>query len=140
MQVIRVEEYGAWPLPPQSANYAADRVPNQRTDIKPLLITQPDGPSFALDGRRISWQRWALVIGFNAREGLTLHDIRYTDAGRDRPILYRASLTEMVVPYADPRPTQVRKNAFDVGEYGMGMGTNSLTLGCAWSWGATAWA
>jgi primary-amine oxidase len=130
MQVIRVEEYGTWPLPPQSANYAADRVPNQRTDIKPLLITQPEGPSFALDGRRISWQRWAFVIGFSAREGLTVHDLRYTDAGRDRPILYRASLTEMVVPYADPRPTQVRKNAFDVGEYGMGMGTNSLTLGC----------
>jgi primary-amine oxidase len=130
MQVIRVEEYGVWPLPPQPAHYAADRVPNQRTDIKPLLITQPDGPSFSLDGRRISWQRWAFVIGFNAREGLTFHDIRYTDAGRDRPILYRASLTEMVVPYADPRPTQVRKNAFDVGEYGMGMGTNSLTLGC----------
>ena len=26
MQVIRVEEYGHWPLPPGEANYAADRV------------------------------------------------------------------------------------------------------------------
>ena len=26
MQVIRVEEYGHWPLPPQDCNYAADRV------------------------------------------------------------------------------------------------------------------
>ena len=26
MQVIRVEEYGNWPLPPQPGNYAADRV------------------------------------------------------------------------------------------------------------------
>jgi primary-amine oxidase len=47
-----------------------------------------------------------------------------------RPILYRGSLTEMVVPYGDPRPTQARKNAFDVGEYGMGMCANSLRLGC----------
>jgi primary-amine oxidase len=130
MQVIRVEEYGKWPLPPQPANYSADRVPKQRVDIKPLLITQPEGPSFSLEGRRISWQNWAFVIGFSAREGLTIHDVRYTDRGRARPILYRASLTEMVVPYGDPRPTQVRKNAFDVGEYGMGMCANSLRLGC----------
>lgn len=130
MQVIRVEEFGPWPLPPGEANYAASRVPNQRADIKPLAITQPDGPGFTLDGNSISWQKWNMVIGFNAREGLTLHHIRYTDRGRDRSILYRASLTEMVVPYADPNPTQVRKNAFDVGEYGMGMCANSLRLGC----------
>jgi primary-amine oxidase len=130
MQVIRIEEYGKWPLPPKPANYSADRVPDQRTDIKPLHITQGEGPSFTLQGSSISWQNWSLVIGFNAREGLTIHDVRYSDHGRKRPILYRASLTEMVVPYGDPRPTQVRKNAFDVGEYGMGMCANSLQLGC----------
>jgi primary-amine oxidase len=130
MQVIRVEEYGKWPLPPKPANYSADRVPDQRTDIKPLHITQSEGPSFSLQGSSINWQNWSLVIGFNAREGLTIHDVRYADHGRMRPILYRASLTEMVVPYGDPRPTQVRKNAFDVGEYGMGMCANSLQLGC----------
>jgi primary-amine oxidase len=130
MQVIRVEEYGKWPIPPDPGPYSADRVPNQRTDIKPLLITQPEGPSFSLHGNHISWQNWQFVIGFNAREGLTIHDVRYTDKDRPRPILYRASLTEMVVPYGDPGPTQVRKNAFDVGEYGMGMCANSLTLGC----------
>jgi len=130
MKVIRVEEYGHWPLPPNSGNYAASRVPNQRTDIKPLVITQPEGPSYTLDGNLISWQKWQFVIGFNAREGLTIHDLRYNDQGRARPILYRASLTEMVVPYGDPQPQQVRKNAFDVGEYGMGMCANSLRLGC----------
>ena len=130
MQVIRVEEYGKWPLPPQAANYSADRVPDQRADIKPLEIIQPEGASFKLDGNYISWQNWQFLIGFNAREGLTIHDVRYTDKGHARPILYRASLTEMVVPYGDPAPTQVRKNAFDVGEYGMGMCANSLRLGC----------
>lgn len=130
MQVIRVEEHGKWPLPPKPANYAADRVADLRTDIKPLQITQTEGPGFSLQGSSIRWQNWSMVIGFNAREGLTIHDVRYSDHGRTRPILYRASLTEMVVPYGDPRPTQVRKNAFDVGEYGMGMCANSLQLGC----------
>ncbi len=130
MEVIRVEEYGHWPLPPEAGNYAASRMDNFRPDIKPLAITQPEGPSFTLDGNSIAWQNWKFVIGFNAREGLTLHHVRYRDNDRDRSILYRASLTEMVVPYGDPNPTQARKNAFDVGEYGMGMCANSLQLGC----------
>jgi len=89
MKVIRVEEYGAWPLPPQTCEYSASRVPNQRTDIKPLSISQPEGPGFSLEGHQISWQKWKFVIGFNAREGLTLHHVRYSDDGRDRSILYR---------------------------------------------------
>jgi primary-amine oxidase len=130
MEVIRVEQYGRWPLPHAECNYAADRIKEFRAGIKPLEITQPEGPSFQVEGRQVRWQNWSFVVGFNAREGLTLHHIRYHDKGRDRSILYRASLTEMVVPYGDPGPTQRRKNAFDVGEYGMGMCANSLELGC----------
>jgi primary-amine oxidase len=130
MKVVRVEEHGRWPLPPLEGNYAAERVKSFRADVKPLEITQPAGPSFEVDGHQVSWQNWRFVIGFNAREGLTLHHLRYDDGGRPRSILYRASLTEMVVPYGDPAPTQRRKNAFDVGEYGMGMCANSLELGC----------
>ncbi|HEX4611677.1 MAG TPA: primary-amine oxidase, partial [Urbifossiella sp.] len=130
MQVVRVEEYGHWPLPPAPGNYAAGRVGPTRGGIKPLEITQPGGPGFEVDGTTVRWQNWTFTIGFNAREGLTLHHLRYRDGGTDRSILYRASLTEMVVPYGDPGPTQYRKNAFDVGEYGMGMCANSLTLGC----------
>jgi primary-amine oxidase len=40
------------------------------------------------------------------------------------------SLVEMVVPYAAPEFPHPRKFAFDVGEYGMGMLANSLSLGC----------
>lgn len=130
MRVLRVEEHGTWALPPGEANYSPDRVKKLRTDIKPLDIQQPEGASFKVDGYQVAWQKWNFVIGFNAREGLTLHHLRYNDNGKDRSILYRGSLTEMVVPYGDPGPTQRRKNAFDVGEYGMGMCANSLQLGC----------
>src|ERR1700677_3331881 len=41
MKVIRIEEFGQWELPPGEGNYAADRVPHQRQDIKPLDIKQP---------------------------------------------------------------------------------------------------
>ncbi len=47
-----------------------------------------------------------------------------------RPILYRASLSEMVVPSGDTSPTHWNKNVFDMGEVGMGFSANPLTLGC----------
>jgi len=118
------------PLPSKPGNYRADRVRELRTDVKPLEIAQREGPSFEVNGYEVSWQKWNLIIGFNSREGLTLHNISYNDGGKKRSILYRASLSEMVVPYGDPAPTQKRKNAFDAGEYGMGQCANSLELGC----------
>ncbi|MDG3006129.1 primary-amine oxidase [Paludisphaera mucosa] len=130
MEVIRIEDHGRWPLPPGEANYAASRMPRFRDDIRPLEIVQPEGPSFEVEGYQVAWQKWKFVIGFNAREGLTLNHLRYVDDDRERSVLYRGSLTEMVVPYGDPGETQRRKNAFDVGEYGMGMCANSLELGC----------
>lgn len=95
MEVVRVEEYGVWPLPKEGSEYAAGKMDASvfRKDIKPLLITQPDGPSYTLQGNHISWQKWDLMIGFTGREGLVIHNVRYNDDGTVRPILFRASLS-----------------------------------------------
>ena len=131
MQVIRVEDHGLIPLPSEAGDYLSHLVDEPpRTDLKPLDIVQPEGVSFTVDGWQVRWQKWQFRIGFNHREGLTLHEIGYEDDGRLRPILYRASLSEMTVPYGDVVFSQYRKNAFDAGEYGMGMLANSLELGC----------
>jgi primary-amine oxidase len=129
MEVVRVEDYGAVPIPQESGAYAADDRP-MRADLKPLEITQPEGPSFEINGHEIRWQKWSFRIGFTPREGLVLYTVGYEDGGRVRPVLYRSSLSEMVVPYGDPRPGQWRKNAFDAGEYNVGALANSLELGC----------
>ena len=130
MEIIRIEEYPINPLPPESSNWAREFIPNMRADLKPIEIIQAEGPSFTVEGNHVSWQKWKFRVGFTAREGLVLHTISYTDDGLERPVLYRASICEMVVPYADPREQYYRKNAFDVGEYGLGTLANSLTLGC----------
>ncbi len=131
MQVLRVEDYGVIPLPKDSGNYGADQIETElRNDLKPLQVIQPEGPSFEVNGWEVSWQKWKFRIGFTSREGLVLHTLTYDDQGQERPILYRASLSEMVVPYGDPGPNHNRQNAFDAGEYGIGMLANSLELGC----------
>jgi primary-amine oxidase len=131
-EVIKVEDAGAIPVPPTQRNYDRRFFSKYRDDLKPLEITQPEGPSYKVDGWEVSWQRWKFRVGFTPREGLVLHDIRYDDVdkGRERPIIYRAAIVEMTVPYGDSIQTQWRKNAFDIGEYGVGVNTNSLTLGC----------
>ncbi len=130
MEVIRIEEYPIAPLPPEPGNWAREYIPQMRTDLKPVDIVQPDGPSFKVAGNQVEWQKWKFRVGFTSREGLVLHTINYNDDGVERPILYRASICEMVVPYGDPGEQYYRKNAFDIGEYGLGMLANSLALGC----------
>ena len=130
MEVVRIEEYDIAPLPPEPANWAREYIPNMRQDLKPVDIVQPEGPSFTVKGNLVEWQKWKFRVGFTSREGLVLHTIGYTDDQVERPILYRASICEMVVPYGDPGEQYYRKNAFDIGEYGLGMLANSLSLGC----------
>ncbi|MDT7579306.1 MAG: primary-amine oxidase [Pseudonocardiales bacterium] len=134
-EVLDVQDHGVVPLPAKGGNYeepwvfADDNVPaiaGYRDDVRPIEITQPEGPSFTVDGHAVAWQKWTLRIGFTPREGLVLHEVAY--AGRS--IVYRASLAEMYVPYGDPAPTHRFKNVFDQGEYGVGWLANPLTLGC----------
>ncbi len=98
--------------------------------LKSLVIQQPDGVSFSLQGHKVDWERWSFRIGFCQREGLVIHDVWFSDDGQPRKIAHRMSIAELVIPYGDPSQGAYRKNAFDTGEFGLGNFTNSLTLGC----------
>ncbi|MFZ5779991.1 MAG: primary-amine oxidase [Pseudomonadota bacterium] len=125
-----VDEDPIVPIPRKKRNYGAHENTHPRQGIKPLNIEQPEGPSFRVDGWQVEWQKWRFRVGFTPREGLVLHQLAYDDDGRRRPIIHRASVTEMVVPYADPTANHFWKSAFDAGEYGLGVLANALELGC----------
>lgn len=109
-----------------ATEYHPDLRPPPRQTTKPYQVVQPEGPSFRTDGNALTWEKWSLHVGFNYREGLTLHDIRYDG----RSLFYRLSLAEMFVPYGDPRSPYPRKGAFDLGNDGAGINANNLKLGC----------
>jgi primary-amine oxidase len=138
-EVVEVVDHGPAVVPPHPGNYRPElardpanwpHVPEPRADLKPVVISQPDGPSFSVNGHHVRWQNWDFRIGFTPREGLVLHRVAYHDRGRRRLVLNRASLAEMYVPYGDPAPVHANKNVFDEGEYGLGFLANSLRLGC----------
>ena len=54
------------------------------------------------------------LVAFSHREGIALSTITYDDNGVLRPLFYRLSLAEMVVPYSAPEHPHTRKFAFDV--------------------------
>lgn len=126
-------KYERAPVPMTPYNYLpefSDEFGGYRKDVKKIATTQPQGVSFKMNGNEIEWLSWKMHIGFNFREGIVLSNVRYNDNGVDRPIFWRMSISEMVVPYGAPIKPHQRKHAFDVGEYGMGFNSHSLKLGC----------
>jgi primary-amine oxidase len=133
-------------FPEVQGEYDPGHVPGHRLrdDRRPLEIIQPQGPSFELDGYELRWQKWRMRLGFNYREGLVLHRVGYLDDMRSgstgdvrggaepsvRSIAHRLSFSEMVVPYRDPSPDHELRTAYDIGEWGLGFMTTSLSLGC----------
>jgi primary-amine oxidase len=100
-----------------------------RTDLKPLLVQQPLGPSFHVEGNSVVWQRWHFRVGWTPREGIVLQQIGYDDHGTVRPVIYRFSLNEIYVPYGIPDPNWAWRAALDVGEYNLAQYSVPLQAG-----------
>ncbi|MCX6490421.1 MAG: primary-amine oxidase [Rhodococcus sp.] len=136
MELLEIEDTYRVERPEIMGEYVPRQIPERirnassRPPLKPLEITQPDGPSFELDGNKLTWQNWSLRVGFNYREGMTLHAVTYDDNGNTRSVANRMSFAEMVVPYRDHTEDHYRRTAFDIGEWGLGFMTTSLELGC----------
>ena len=73
------------PSRPESGSYYPEDNGPLRTDLKPLEITQPEGPSFEVEGNLVRWQKWSMRVGMDPLEGLVLYTVGYEDGGRVRP-------------------------------------------------------
>ena len=128
-EVVHIENVLDVPIPATEGPYRSNQTGN-RISLKDLQIHQPDGASCTVEGWKVDWERWEFRVGFDQREGLTLHQVKFLDNENLRSIAHRLSIAELVIPYGDAAQGAYRKNAFDTGEFGLGNFTNSLTLGC----------
>ena len=127
--LVHLEDVEGVPIPKVPGPYRESQT-GANLKLKELMIHQPEGASFEVEGWKINWERWSFRIGFDQREGLIIHEVKFNDEGNWRKIAHRLSIAELVIPYGDPAQGAYRKNAFDTGEFGLGNFTNSLTLGC----------
>lgn len=129
-KVLEVTDTGVVALSKSSTDFFDPNVIGPTRAVpKPLKIEQPEGPSFTIQGHEIVWQKWHFRYAMHPREGLVLYSIGYEDGGRVRSILYRASVSEMWIPYGDPDASWSWRNALDEGEYGLGQCSNTLVRG-----------
>jgi primary-amine oxidase len=125
-RAIEVTDLGLLPIPPADPGFDVERT---RPALAPLRIEQPRGVGFERIGQEIRWQGWRLRFSMHPRDGLILREVGIEEGGRLRPILYRGSLSELLVPYGDPARDWSFRNAFDEGEYGLGRFADSLAPG-----------
>ncbi len=90
--------------------------------------TRPS-PAIGADGRLITWGNWQFHLGFDPLFGTVLSLVDFDDAGTRREILYQAHVSEVFVPYMDPRESWAFRTYMDAGEYGLGVLASSLTPG-----------
>lgn len=118
------------PLAGITSNYFNPQyVGKLRTPCTPLVTTQPEGPSFSIEGHEVKWQKWRFRYELDSREGLVLHCIGYEDEGRVRSVLHRLGVSEVSVPYGAPGYDWVWRSPIDEGEYGLGRLTTTLRPG-----------
>jgi primary-amine oxidase len=128
-RVAKLTDEALVPIPRDVGAYDGQAVGPLRPRPHPVILTHPEGQNFSLSGNEVRWQNWRFRVEAHPREGPVLHLVTYTDQGRERKILHRLSLSEMLVPYGDPQDTWSWRSAFDVGEYGFGDKTSSLDPG-----------
>jgi primary-amine oxidase len=132
-EVVELIDGDVVPVPADPGRYDAASQDHLR-ELAPLQILQPDGPGFTVRDGLLRWGPWQLRVSMHPIEGVVLHEVSYLESGtegdRVRPILYRASVAEMVVPYGSTAINHWWKSAFDAGEVGLGKSANALTLGC----------
>ena len=78
-------------------------------------IAQQPTAHAQVEGNLVKWQKWEMRVSFDSREGMVLYDIGFAHGvpeGGVRPILHRASMPEMVVPYAEQQLPFHRRQAF----------------------------
>ncbi|PWU04248.1 MAG: tyramine oxidase [Terriglobia bacterium] len=128
-KIIDLADIGpAAPVSRENADLDPQSTRPYRQAPAPLTITQPR-PGFQIEDGEVRWQKWRFRYALHPREGLVLYTVGYEDGGRVRPILYRGSVSEMVVPYGDPGNGWFFRNSFDVGELGLGLSATPLRVG-----------
>lgn len=125
-KVLDVFDHGMQPVAEPSAPY--ENITISPEPLVPLTIKHERQP-FVIDGQHITWQGWSFRYLVHPREGLVLYDITLDVNGTPRSVAWRIGLSEMFVPYGDSAVGWYWRNAFDVGEYGVGVCSWSLSRG-----------
>ena len=127
-RVLQVLDTGVVPIPALTHDFDEASVAARyglRPALRPIVVSQPEGTNFAIDGNFVQWQKWRFHVRFERRPGTVISLATYDG----RSVLYQGSLAEIFVPYQDPGQNWYYRTFMDAGEFGFGLLSSPLTLG-----------
>jgi len=124
-KVLRITDYGVVPMPANTSIYDAEGG-EPLPGTKPIVVSQPQGPSFTIKDGEVSWQNWHFRYRLDPRLGPIVEQASLEDNGKRRSVLYEGSLSEMFVPYQDTEETWNSHVFLDAGEYFMDTGLGMI--------------
>ncbi|MGK0462736.1 MAG: primary-amine oxidase [Candidatus Azotimanducaceae bacterium] len=107
---------------PSSQN-VKDRFPT------PINIEQPLGPSFAMEGHVVNWDKWRFHWRGDQKVGLIISTVSWNDGDVTRPVMFEGHLSELFVPYMSPDANYYSATYYDVGDYSAGGLADSMVPG-----------
>ena len=116
-KIVRVTDTGVRPRAGLIGEHHDEAIGPARKPLLPLVVSEPLGHNYTVDGGQVSWDNWRFHFRVDARRGLVLSQVGYVDGGRQRSILYQASLSELFVPYMDPAEPWNYQGFYDLGTY-----------------------
>jgi len=116
-EVLEVIDTGAGPMIGPVAEHHPETIGETREPLPPIVVTQPQGRGFTLEGGEVAWESWRFHFRLDPRRGLVLSQVGHADDGEVRPVLYQASLSELFVPYNDPDQPWSHQAYYDLGTY-----------------------
>ncbi|KAL0454961.1 UNVERIFIED_CONTAM: Primary amine oxidase [Sesamum latifolium] len=90
--------------------------------LKSIMISQPAGPSFTVEGHTVRWANWEFHVAFDMRSGPVISLASIYDHNEDeyRRVMYRGFISELFVPYMDLTEEWYYRTFMDAGENGFG--------------------
>lgn len=85
--------------------------------------------SIKIDGNTVTWNKWTFDATLRDREGLVISRLRWNDGTTLRSVAHSLALSEVVMANADTSGYWYWRNAFIVGEFGMGRTAAPLVPG-----------
>ena len=128
-RVLEFHDVEPAPIAPVTDDFNEVYKKSGRKGLAPMSIQQNASAAIKVIAGEVQWQNWLFTPVMHPREGLVLHNVRVVDGKTIRKVAHRLALAEMVVPYGDTSRFWYWRNAFDVGEYGVGNLTIPLVMG-----------
>jgi len=116
-EILEVIDYGPAPRTGPVAEHHPEAIGPTRDPLPPIVVSQPQGRGFVLDGSRVSWESWRFHFRMDPRRGVVLSRVGHEVDGEFRSVLYQASLSELFVPYMGPQQPWSHQAYYDLGSF-----------------------